>query len=303
MFKIAISTTEPTPQYSFDDLYRMISEAGFDGVDVNAAHFYPGRDIRNAIPAPMYTVSDKEFVKNFFPMRDAAKKYGIDNYQAHSPFPSYIADNDEQNDFMIEVLRKTIIGCDAMNCRNLIVHPFFLGYSRQLSPEDEWNINIDRYSRLIPTARQYGVTICLENMFDVFRGRVYASCCSQIDTACRYVDTLNEIAGEKLFGFCLDTGHLILVGLDAKNAMETLGDRIVAFHVHDNNGITDQHIGPYLGVQDWDRLIEGLKSIRYDKTLSFETGAWRRNLPQELMLPMLRFIAEAGRMMSRRASE
>ena len=36
-----------------------------------------------------------------------------------------------------------------MNCRRLIIHPFFLGYHEQLDPQTEWDVNIERYSRLM----------------------------------------------------------------------------------------------------------------------------------------------------------
>jgi len=301
MFKISVQTSGPQATLGVDGAYKAIKEAGFDAVDANVEALYPYSDIVNCRPSAIFSASDKETVEHFLPWGAAAKKYGLENYQAHSPFPSIVSGEKEQSDFLMEVLRKTIIGCDVMDCRKLIIHPFFaVSYDTQFKPEEEWEINIEKYTQLIPTAKQYGVTICLENMFTSFRGRIYAACCSHIGTACRYVDTLNEIAGEKVFSFCLDTGHLMLVGLDVKNAMLELGDRIEAFHVHDNDGISDLHVAPYTGRLDWDRFIEGLKEIHFDKTLSFETNI-TRNVDPELYPYMLRFIAETGRMFARRA--
>jgi len=302
MFKIAVQTGGPENTYGIDGAYKAIKEAGFDAVDANVDHLYTYSDIMNSRPAPAFTGTDKEAAAHFLPWGEAAKKYGIDNYQAHAPFPSIVPASPEQSDFMMEVLRKTIIGCDAIDCRKLIIHPFFAtSYESSYTPEEEWKINIERYSKLIPTAKQYGVTICLENMFTSFRGRIYAACCSHIPTACRYIDTLNEIAGEKIFGFCLDTGHLLLLGMDVKNAMIELGDRIEAFHVHDNDGLTDQHLAPYMGRLDWKRFIEGLKEIGFSKTVSFETFNIWRTVDPELCPSLMKFIAETGRMFIRRA--
>ena len=145
------------------------------------------------------------------------------------------------------------------------------------------------------------MTVCLENMFMSQRGKIMAATCANADDACRYIDTLNDMAGAKTFGFCLDTGHLLLVGGDIKNTMVKLGDRITAFHVHDNNGITDQHLAPYMGVQDWDAFVEGLKAIKFDKTMSFETfNVW--NVADKALCPtLLKYIAEAGRLFAARA--
>lgn len=302
--KIAVQTGGPSERMGLDAAYRLIRETGFDAVDANVDHLVTGADIRaKRIPNVLVNGSDAEIAELMRPWGDAAKKYGLDNYQAHAPFPSFIPDgrDDGYNDCIVKMLKRVIVGCDAIDCRNLIVHPFFLGYNDQLTPEEEWNVNIEMYSRLIPEAKKYGVTVCLENMFTSHRRKIYAACCSDIHTACRYVDALNDIAGEKCFGFCLDTGHLLLAGLDVKNAMVELGDRISAFHVHDNNGAEDQHLAPYMGILDWDRFAEGLKAIGFDRTLSFETFNIWNVVDNEVAPGMMRFISETGRMFARRA--
>lgn len=304
MMKIGVQTGGVEEAHGIDGAYRIIHEAGFDAADANIDHLYSYQAIVNHQSVPAFDASDKDCLEYFRPWKEAAEKYGVDNYQAHAPFPSYILDESgEQNDYMIQVLKKCIIGCDYMNCRRLIIHPFFLGYHEQLDPQTEWDVNIERYSRLIPEAKKYGVILCLENMFTAYWGKIYSACCSDIDVACRYIDTLNEIAGQKCFGFCLDTGHLLLLGKDVKNAMVQLGDRIEAFHVHDNNGVNDQHLAPYMGVLDWNRFVEGLRAIRYDKTLSFETFNIWNTIDKELCPEHMRLIAQAGRMFARRAAE
>ena len=147
------------------------------------------------------------------------------------------------------------------------------------------------------------VTICLENMFTSYKGKIYAACCSEIDTACRMIDELNRIAGEKLFGFCLDSGHMLLCGLDAKETVLKLGKRISAFHLHDNDGRNDQHLAPYMGILDWNRLIEGIKVIGYDATLSFETFNVWNVVDTEVMTSMMKYISECGRMFARRIAQ
>lgn len=305
MFSISVQTGGIEEVHGIDGAYRIIKETGFDAADANVDHLMAYSDIANKRAVPAFSGTDRACAEYFKPWRDAARKYGITNYQAHAPFPSYIYDPDDSayNDYLIGMLKKTIVGCDYMDCRHLIIHPFFLGYDHQMDPKTEWDVNIERYSALIPEAKKYGVTICLENMFSGHRGKVYSACCSDIDTACRYVDTLNDIAGEKCFAFCLDTGHLLLIGKDVKEAMIRLGDRIEAFHVHDNNGMNDQHLAPYMGVLDWNRFVEGLRAIHYDRTLSFETFNIWNTVDKELAPAMMRFIAETGRTFARRAAE
>lgn len=294
MAKIAVQTAGPQELYGVRETYRKIREWGFDAVDANVDQLLGYRAIgNNEIPAALLG-SGRELDELFAPWAEAAKETGIDNYQAHAPFPSYVFGKDDVNENMLKVLNNMIRGCDVMDCRNLIVHPFFAGYG-QMNPEDEWELNLESYAKLIPTAKQYGVKVCLENMFTGNRGKIYAACCSDVTKACEYVDALNALAGEDVFGFCLDTGHALLVGLDIYNTMTELGKRISAFHVHDNNGVSDQHLAPYMGVLDWKRFMKGLKDIGYDKTLSFETfNVW--SVADERMMPeMMRFIARCGR--------
>ena len=172
-----------------------------------------------------------------------------------------------------------------------------------MTPEEEWELNINSYAKLIPVAKKHHVTICLENMFTAYRGKRYSACCSDFTTACKYVDTLNEMAGEKIFGFCLDTGHALLLGKDIKQAIVQLGDRIVAFHAHDNDGQGDQHLAPYMGILDWNRFVEGLKEIGYNRTLSFETYNTLNVFDKELAPEVLKLIAKTGKMFAKRLAE
>ena len=117
----------------------------------------------------------------------------------------------------------------------------------------------------------------------------------------RTQDELNALAGERRFGFCLDTGHALLTAQDIQQVMLHLGDRIECFHVHDNNGIEDQHIAPYMGILDWDRFVEGLRSTGYQGALCFETHGAIKVFHPELAPEVLRLIARTGRMFVQKA--
>ena len=302
--KISVQTGGIEEHIGIDACYRMIREAGFDAVDVNLDHLLPPPEIKGGKRAEAFEGSDEEILAYFRPWKEAAEKYGLDNYQAHAPFSSYVVNpTGEYNAYLMHVLEKTIMGCESIGCRRLIIHPFFLGYPDQVDEQAEWETNISRYAALIPAAKRYGVTICLENMFMVDRGHVYMACCTDIDWSCRMVDELNRIAGGRVFGFCLDTGHLTLSGVDVKNAMTTLGDRIECFHVHANDGRNDIHQGPYMGVVDWERFIEGLREIGWNKPLSFETYNIWNTFDKQLAPDVMKLIAKTGRYFAQRAAE
>lgn len=300
MLSICVQSGGLEDLFGVDEAYRLISAAGFQGVDANVNHLLMPQDIRDRKRPAAFTLSGEASLAYFRPWKEAAEKYGLINEQAHAPYPSCLPEDDEYNLFLMEALKKTIAGCAYIGCRRLIVHPFFMPYDHQVSPQEEWTRNIRDYSALIPAAKEHHVTICLENMFMTRMGKRYGACCSDLHLACDYVDALNAIAGERVFGFCLDTGHLLLTGQDPQNAVALLGDRLEALHIHDNNGQEDQHLAPYMGVLDWDRFVAGLRDAGYRKPLSFETFNVIRRFDPALAPYALRLIAETGKMFARR---
>ena len=301
MIPISVQTGGVSGIYDTDGTSRVIREAGFDAVDVNLDELLPYSLIVKQQRVPAFDAEGDDLLSFFRPWKDTAEKYSLMNAQAHAPFPSYVEGAEEYNEYLMRALEKTIAGCGYIGCPRLVIHPFFNGYDKMMTPEAEWEKNIESYTRLIPAAKRHGVIICLENMFTSRRGKRYAACCSDFTMACKYVDELNALAGERRFGFCLDTGHALLTAQDIQQVMLHLGDRIECFHVHDNNGIEDQHIAPYMGILDWNRFIEGLRLLHFDKPLSFETFNAIQCFDPALAPDLLRLIARTGRMFIQRA--
>ena len=61
-------------------------------------------------------------------------------------------------------------------------------------------------------------------------------------------------------GICLDLGHAhMTVGIP--EAVATLGPRIASVHVHDNNGLKDEHLWPGDGAIPWPATVASLKAL------------------------------------------
>ena len=246
--------------------FAMIAAAGFEGVDFNLDHLLSGRDIVNGKLMGFFDQTDAEMCEFIRPYKEAAESCGVSFAQAHAPFPSWV-DNASTNAYVIHAIKKTIMLCDYVGCRNLVVHPAIITGDPALEREE----NLKLYTALIPELKRYRVTCCLENMFSAYRGKLTEAVCSDPHEAADYIDELNARAGERVFGFCLDTGHATLLGKDLRRFIETLGDRLTVTHVHDNNGLDDEHLFPYMGITDWDRFCRALGETGYDGPLSFET--------------------------------
>ena len=87
------------------------------------------------------------------------------------------------------------------------------------------------------------------------------------------LEIVEEVDPENL-GICLDFGHANLqrplFGLH--DGIRELGDHLIATHIHDNEGLSDQHMIPLMGTIDWDSAIVALKEIGYNGPLILEVG-------------------------------
>jgi sugar phosphate isomerase/epimerase len=70
-------------------------------------------------------------------------------------------------------------------------------------------------------------------------------------------------------GVCLDFGHAFLGG-SVPDAIETVGEHLIATHVHDNHGRSDEHLVPYAGTIDWDASLISMQKIGYAGTYLME---------------------------------
>jgi sugar phosphate isomerase/epimerase len=70
-------------------------------------------------------------------------------------------------------------------------------------------------------------------------------------------------------GICFDFGHAHLGG-DVVEALETVAEHLIAAHVHDNRGRSDEHLVPLDGAIDWPAALTAVQKIGYDGPLIME---------------------------------
>lgn len=299
--KIGIQTGELIKNFGVAKAFAIIKDAGFDVVDLNLDTLtgLAWNELREGAPSPFF--SDAQVRATFVrEVQEACKATGVAVGQVHSLFPNWFRGLEKANANFREWTRYAIEITKLVGCKTLVVHPLFEG-SMRLTPtsrEEEWDVNLAFYSSLIPDLKAAGVVCCLENMWgqDWRTKLIYRTVCSDASDAIRYIDELNSLAGERLFGFCLDIGHLTLLGLDTYEAITALGkDRLVALHVHDNRGVDDDHMIPYSGVTIWNRFLRGLREIGYTGNMSFETDGQMRRCPPDFMPQTAKMIAEVGK--------
>ena len=70
-------------------------------------------------------------------------------------------------------------------------------------------------------------------------------------------------------GICLDFGHAHLDG-DVVDAVETVSEHLIATHVHDNRGRSDDHLLPFDGTIDWAGTLLAVQKVGYEGPFMFE---------------------------------
>ena len=130
---------------------------------------------------------------------------------------------------------------------------------------------------LLPAAEKAGVTLCLENGWDMNT------------TPERLIGLLERFRSPRL-GVCYDSGHANIVSRGCGPAprdacvLEKLLPHIVNCHLHDNDGEKDAHELPGAGVIDWPRVMEQLAraprlAAIQDEVAPFTSAEARSNVP------------------------
>lgn len=75
----------------------------------------------------------------------------------------------------------------------------------------------------------------------------------------------------------LDVGHGHVNGWDLCRLVRTLGSRIAAFHLHDNDGASDQHVPIGTGTIDWQHLLPTIQTYAPEAVwvLEYANGSFK----------------------------
>ena len=107
--------------------------------------------------------------------------------------------------------------------------------------------------------RQTGKRIAIERLPRTALG-------NSVDELLQLMDGLDP----QTFGVCMDTNHLMDRPQDLADEVSRLGDRLIATHLSDYDGVDEKHEMPGTGVVDWKSFMEALTDIDYQGGLTYE---------------------------------
>ena len=299
---------DDNPAEGFD----LLKKAGFTCCDFSLNQYQINKEIYRGINNGFFAKSVEELKDFFSPHKEGARAAGIRINQMHMPYPTFVPGaKKELNDYLWnEVGPKSLEVCHFLGCHNIVIHGFKL--TRYYGSEEaEWAKTEEFFDFLAPKAAEYGITMCMENLYNGLGARmVEGPGCSAYKAAER-IDRMNDKYGAEVLGFCYDTGHGNLVGIDPYKFITTLGKRLKVLHIHENDGIADLHQMPFTftrtrentSVLDWEGVLRALKEIGFEDVLSFETAPVLDCFPVELKEDALHMIARIGEYFKTRIEE
>lgn len=304
MLKIGVQTKNAVDDSNPEKGFELLKSAGFSCVDFSLNAYLSNISLYRHEVNTFFDKSETELEAFFAPHKKAAAAAGIQINQMHMPYPNYVPSADEELNSYLKntVAVKSMKLCHFFECRYIVVHGFKL--ARNLGSEEaEWERTQEFLEFLAPMAREMGITVCVENIYNSIGGHIVEGPCCDARKAARRIDMINEKYGVEVLGFCFDTGHANLVGIDFERFITCLGSRIKVLHIHDNDGMGDLHQIPFTFTKsrentvstDWKGFINGLKAIKYNNVLSFETAPVLTAFPQEMKSAVLEMIAKIGK--------
>lgn len=177
----------------------------------------------------------------------------------HGPFMDMAPGSPDKriNQVCIERYQHAIRIAGEFGVELIVFHANFIAAIHTDEYRQDWHQrNIAFWAPMADYARQHGVTIAVENMWE-FDPHIIG-------------DVVGEIAHPNL-KTCLDVGHAHLFGeVDFENWLEVLEPTLVHTHMNNNNGEIDIHGGFDEGVLDYHQILPQIRALPTPPSMTLE---------------------------------
>ena len=270
-----------TPEDVYTGLSRII-EAGFPAIDLTLSMIQPlveADDYKQTAKAIRKFVEDKGAIFN----------------QVHCPFRGGVEFYSTKT---VPLLPRYLEFAALIGAKWAIVHPIH-GENYQKNKDMVYERNIAFYKSLAPYAKEFGIKIALENMWQ--RAPIANHITDDIYADPRELaKAYDDLADPEAFTVCLDIGHVAICGRDPSDALRTLGSRVGALHVHDVDYVHDNHTLPGQGMLDWEDICKTIAEIGYSGDFTLETDCFMNKYPSDLKLTALKMMNDVAKYYSGR---
>ena len=218
------------------------------------------REVEIWARAPQLDVADTNY--DWGAVLQTLTDCGVKAKSCHAPFGPRLDLSSEDRSVTtagLKSLGSLLEPCAKLGVETIVVHPNQApnGQTKQQAEASKARIR-QSMETAGDIARPFGLRIAFENMLSAGRSQP----CGTMAQLYRLVDGLPSNVG-----LCLDTGHAFANGLDLADEVRAANERLIALHVHDNDGEIDRHWPPGRGAVDWLPFLETLRDTGF-------SGAW-----------------------------
>lgn len=241
---------------------ELVARAGFDAWDFS---MFDMCENNNGILVPTaHPTAQSDYLIFARKLRQIGLDNGIICNQGHAPFPA-----SPKSAYYLKRAIECVAEAGGKIC---IIHP-----QNNATPEE----NAEMYFELLPFAKEHGVKIATENMWNWLPDAPNSSfaACATPESFNAHLDAVND----EYFVACLDIGHAEMKGSNtsAVEMIKALGSRLGALHIHDNDKLHDNHQIPFTMSIDFQPIVKALKEIGYNGYFTLEASRSLKNFSEE----------------------
>ena len=166
------------------------------------------------------------------------------------------AKDEQQRAATVQYMKDCVTMVDELDGHEITIVPSTVGkIVPDGTPEEDWQWCVDGLKEIHEHATKAGVHMAIEglNRFETYF----------INRGDQALELANAVAPD--VGVCLDAFHMNIEEIDFFQAIRDAGDRLVDFHVADNN-----RMACGMGALDWPKIVGTLQDVGYDGALTVE---------------------------------
>ena len=252
--------------------YRMIKEAGFDGVDLQCIDKNDGDTLLN---------HHRELAGK---TRQMIEDSGLVCNLAHAPFRKlFYGMNFDFSEPIYKELVNAIEYAAIAGAKLVVIHGILTPLSAKSAQSMEYNYKF--FKSLAPYAKDFGIKLAIENVAEALPYPY------QMGQMLKMLD-------DPCFAALLDTGHSRLCYVAPQNFIRDLPKgTIQALHIQDMRGIEgqDDHLLPGMGKLKWDEILRALAEVDYDGDFNMEVHGFLKCFEPKDLPAALKLAEGVGR--------
>lgn len=262
--------------YPLHEAVRRVAAAGYDSIDIwsGRPHAYRHDYSPAELGEVRRLIDDKGLEVSSFLPAFYRYPYSLSN-------PNEIVRQDS-----VQYMKECMDNAVALGSPIMLIVP-----GRSLHGQsygDARNRLLESIDEVCRYAQQYDIRLGVEP--------INQHACDLVNTGEDAMGIVGELGHENL-GVILDTGHMYLEQESVSAALQRVGDRLLQFHVNDNDGRVQQNLVPGEGSFDFPAFLATLRQSTFEGTLTVELGYHYTNDPDpavELAEQRLRSWLEAA---------